>query len=336
MAGAVGKYDVHGLHLNVEAETISLLKCAEEALGPFSTGRLEGDVYELRIDHRPAPDANAPPPEGMRLEWQGKLPNGLEVAHFSGDGVEQTNLPGLAMVRTHRPRRLVCVSVARGEEWCVSRGCVVPVLCLLLGQIGWHVVHAACLEAPAAGGRPRGLLIAGASGAGKTTASLALAGSGMRLLADDVCFVGGPPNQANQAPDVWGLLLACKVHIRTLEMLPFLRDLPRRPAVTDGEYIVDARRALGQGESRPVSPTAIFLLDDRNDRGHQLRLLEKTDALERLTRQNVRAPRPIFYGQAADAFRAIARLVSACRTYLLSVGPGMEELGERILAVVQE
>jgi len=334
MAGAVGKYDVHGLHLNVQAETGSLLKCAEEALGSFSTCEDAADAYVLRIDYRPAPDAQGPPPEGMRLEWQGRLPNGLDVTHFSGDGVEQTNLLGLATVRTHRPRRLVCVSVARGEEWCVSRGCIVPALCLLLGQVGWHVVHAACLGIP--GGGRRGLLIAGPSGAGKTTASLALAGAGMRLLADDVCFVGGAGNGPNETPDVWGLLLACKVHRRTLDMLPFLRGLPRRPAATDGEHIVDTTSALGRCDPRPVIPEAVFLLVRRNDRGHQFRPLDKIDALQRLTRQNVRAPRAVFYGQAADAFRAIGDLVRTCRTYLLSIGPRIDELPESILAVVQE
>ena len=67
----------------------------------------------------------------------------------------------------------------------------------------------------------RGVVITAPSNTGKTTTALALAGSGWRLLGDDVTYVR-PPNLGTA---VWGFPRACNIRPGTLQLMPWLRSL---------------------------------------------------------------------------------------------------------------
>ena len=183
--------------------------------------------------------------------------------------------------------------------------------------------------------KPGAVLVAGASGRGKTTTCLALAQGGMRLMADDACFIKPPGNETDEALTVWGLLLDSKVHLRTLEMLDWLKKFPTRPAIRNDERLVDVRPALGVDRPVRLRPRGIFFLDDRNDQGHRVTRIDKFEALAMLATENVRAPAASYYSRAAAAFETMTRLVRSCPLFLLSVGPDLQSVGRSIMRVVR-
>jgi len=153
----------------------------------------------------------------------------------------------------------------------------------------------------------------------------------MELHADDVTFL----RRRGEEVLAWGVLLACKVHRRTFDMLPWLRSLPRRPAATVAEEIVDVAGTVGAAEPALLVPSAVFFLGERTGSDHEIRPLDKVEAMTRLTRENVRAGRRQLYGQADGAFRAIGRLVAACDVFELRVGPALGSLAGAIGAAME-
>jgi len=212
----------------------------------------------------------------------------------------------------------------------VTFGCLTPMLCAFLGQAGQHVIHAACLSA--GGDEPRAVLVCGPSGSGKTTAALAMAHGGLALMSDDATFI-----RRDDAGGLflWGLPRPCKVHRRTFDLCPHLRDLPSRPAPTGEESVIDMS-VLAADSPRLARPGVILLMDRRNDIEHRFTGVDKLTVLARLTRENVRSGDHYVQGPARDAFAAIAELVRAGRAYLLSVGPDLAGLAPAVLAILDE
>jgi hypothetical protein len=184
---------------------------------------------------------------------------------------------------------------------------VMPVLMEFLGQTGQHLIHAAGLEIPSSD--PRGILLSAPSGYGKTTTALALARGGMRLLTDDAVIA----RASADGMSVWGLPRSCKVHRKTVELLPWLSELPmsdpggeefllRLPAVTDAD------------PKRTVALRAIFFLSERNPHRHEIVPLPKLTALTRLARENVRTMDHDTGGIGARAFRTLGELAGRCDT----------------------
>lgn len=322
-------YDVHGLALHVEAQTAHLGERAENALGLFGASSPSQDAYLLRIGYGSAPAANQPLP-GLRHIWDGEFPGGIRLACYVGDEARQTDLLGLGRIEIQFARREAQITIAPAAEWCLTRPCLVLTLCELLGRVGQSAVHAASLRVEQ-DGQHRAVLISGGSGFGKTTTSLALARAGMKLMGDDTCFVVRRDDRGQEELAVWGLLLASKVHVQTLQLMPWLNDFHRQRANTETEYLIDTRQALGVERSAPLKPGAIFFLEPRNDRDHRIAPLDKIDAVSRLTRENVRAADPASYARAAQTFRTLGQLARNCQTYCLSVGPHLESLHEQIL-----
>jgi hypothetical protein len=246
--------------------------------------------------------------------------------------MRQTDLPGLARVIVNLPRREARVTVKRGAEWCLNRNVITPLLCAFLGEVGQHVIHAASL-AVRDGRNSRAVLLAGHSGLGKTTTALALARSGLRLMADDASFIG-PSDLGRLA--VWGLPRPCKVHRRTFQLMPWLEKLPRRPAPTEDEYLIDVAALSGANALHSARPGLIFFLDRRNARRHRVSPLDKTAALLRLTRENVRAIETGADGPAGRAFDAIGELVQQSDAYLLSVGPRLDGLFDHLAPIMEK
>ena len=133
---------------------------------------------------------------------------------------------------------------------------------------------------------------------------------------------------------VWGLRLPCKVHLRTLAMMPWLGSLARRKAITEGEYIVDVREVLPPSP-QAAAAAAIILLEERNDQRHRLRTIAPLEALTALARENVRATAPAVAQQAGAAFRAMAQLTGSIPCYGLSVGPRIETLIDTVAPLIE-
>ena len=333
MATTSHHYAVHGLRLRIEAESASLVDCFDSILQPFAaveSGR-NSNSYVVRMRYgTPRPARSTP--RGMRRVWRGTPPGGCHTIFYAGEGMRQTDLPGLARVIVNLPRREARVTVKRGAEWCLNRNVITPLLCTFLAQVGHHVIHAASL-AMGDGDATRAVLLAARSGLGKTTTALALARSGLRLMADDASFIG-PTDLGGLA--VWGLPRPCKVHQKTLKLMPWLEKLPRRPAPTQDEYLIDVAALSGAKALHSARPGLIFFLDRRNARRHRVSPLDKTAALLRLTRENVRAIESGADGPAGRAFDAIGELVQQSDAYLLSVGPRLDGLFDHLAPIMEK
>jgi len=264
MSRVLRQYDVHGMRLRLEAPDEALAEAAGHVLRPFAVADGAEGEFVLCVEYgAPGSDGDV---AGMELSWRGIGAGGLAGAFYHGEDAWLMRMDGLAEARVDVAERSARVCVVPGQEACLYTCCIVPVLCELLHQVGQHVVHAASLAAGAPGDR-RAVLLAGESGAGKTTAALALAQSGMYLLADDASFVG--PG-ADGATVVWGLPRPCKVHRRTLKLLPWLAELPHASAPTEDEVLIESACLPGGERQVEARPGVILLLESRNDRDHRL------------------------------------------------------------------
>jgi hypothetical protein len=277
------------------------------------------------------------------------LRGGIPSEYYTAAGRRVVRVPGRAWGRLDFERRTLEIVCRPGQEGCVYDGCLTPLLCELLAYHGHFVVHAASLAFEQRGERV-GVLLAGVSGAGKTTTSLALAHAGMLLLADDMSFIespgtdgscGGRPALESQAgcprhefapPRVglWGLRLTCKVHDNTRRLMPWLDACPASPARVDGETCVDVTTAVGESTDIVADPRLLLLLGPRSKGEHVLMSLDKTQALTKLAGENIRAFEHRADGSAGNAFRTLGRLVAQCEVYRLCVGEPLSTLAERI------
>ncbi len=331
MSGYSRSYDIHDFGLRVETDDAALLDSAGLVLEPFAVQhRLDGD-FLLRIEHGPAPSETVEPEEGMTLGRQ-TLPDGIELIYHEGADVQRVDLVGLAGYIIRLEQRQANIVVGDGAEWCMVRGCLVPMLCHLLARFGHYWVHSACLTTRV-NEDDRAVMIAGQRGHGKTTTALTLAKAGMKMLADDVSFTVRRKDQDQLR--VWGFLLDCKVHDKTRQMLPWLNAFDRYPAASEGESIIDVRTELGVAKPVELLPGAIIFLEGPNGGEHRLRPIDKADAVARLAKENVRAGGRNGTRQAAAAFGAMASLVSQSSTWSLSAGTNLDTLPQVVQTALE-
>lgn len=266
--------------------------------------------------------------DSLRLFWSGLLRGDIPSELHTNSTGRVTRVPERAWGRLDFERRTMEIVCRPGQEGCVYDGCLIPLLCELLAHLGHFVIHGASLATDCQGDKA-GVLLAGVSGAGKTTTSLALAHSGMTLLADDMSFIEACDANADRVK-LWGLLLTCKVHDNTRRLLPWLREFPGGPSRMEGETCVDVVGAVGDSAGVVADPRLLLLLGPRTQGNHVLMPLDKTQAMTTLTRENLRAYEHRAQGPAGNAFRAIGRLVAQCDVYRLCVGEPLSTLADRI------
>lgn len=266
--------------------------------------------------------------DSLRLFWSGLLRGDIPSELHTDSTGRVTRVPGRAWGRLDFECRTMEIVCRPGQEGCVYDGCLTPLLCELLAHLGHFVIHGASLATDRQGDKV-GVLLTGVSGAGKTTTSLALAHSGMTLLADDMSFIEACDTNADRVK-LWGLLLTCKVHDNTRRLLPWLREFPGGPSRMEGETCVDVVGAAGDSAGVVADPRLLLLLGPRTQGNHVLMPLDKTQAITTLTRENLRAYEHRAQGPAGNAFRAIGRLVAQCDVYRLCVGEPLSTLADRI------
>lgn len=317
----IRNYDVHGLCLNVEAETSALSESLERVIGVFAVSSDRKADFRLRLRFG-TPTVNT----GLfSLVWRGEWFPGVNVECYTDGSTRVFYLPDAVCLCLDLVHRNCEVIVRPGQERALRHGFLTHVLCEFLGDDNQHVLHAACLAATANGDK-RAVLLAGVSGAGKTTTALALARHGMLLLTDDAAFLV----QRSAGLRVWGLPRPCKVHRHTVEMMPWLQAMESRPIAGTEEFAVDFQ-CLSTGDPREeVSPGLVLLMGPRNDRDHRLQEMSHTEALIELTRQNVRAMHGLAVERAGNSFHAISSLVMQSRVFRLSVGPRLDALHEAL------
>jgi hypothetical protein len=326
----ISTYDLHGFFLGVAAGDDRPAGVVGSILGPFQAAPSAAADFSLALFMQDAP--LSPPGPEMEVTWQGILPGDHLIVCRRAGGHRQIEIAGLV-------RADLFLDEGRAEIRALPAGlnclleCLVLSLCQILGRWGRHVVHAASLFLPVGTGR-RAVLLSGASGAGKTTAALALAHAGLCLMTDDATFVQRTP--AGGPPRVWGLPLPFKVHRRTLELLPWLSDLPVRAGRTREEFALSPAAMNAHVGEAEAQPSLILFLDPRNEVEHVLEPIDRASAVERLTRESVRAPDADAWAAAADSFGAVVDMVRHSRTYRLSISPRVETLHELIRPLLEQ
>jgi len=319
MDGLLRHFDVHGLFVQFHFLADSLVKSADCLLAPFACPETPAGAWRLQVRCGPSAAQSLGAPD--KPYWSGQTPGGLPAATYSRDGLHWFELIGHACVQMAPAGRAGSVSVAPGSEWAWESGCLTPLLCWMLATVGQHAIHTAALDCAG-----KATLLAGDSGRGKTTACLALAASGWPLIADDAALVrleGGRPL-------LWGLRRPCKVHPNTMQLLPWLARLPRRPCRRSEEVSVEMDSLPSADARAEFPPAAVVLLDERNGVGHRVEPVCPADALAELTRQNVRVLTIAGLQGAKGSFAAMGKLVSSVPCLRLSAGPDPTTLREAL------
>lgn len=326
------RFTIGRIPVAVTSDSVRLLGPVQGVLRPCGA---DGgvDPFHLCVRYGPEPSGWRDP--SLALFWRGLLRGGIPSEYYTAPGLRVVSVPGRAWGRLDLRRRDLDIVCRPGQEGCVYDGCLTPLLCELLAYHGHFVIHAASLAFEQQDGRA-GILLAGASGAGKTTTALALARAGMLLLADDMSFVEcPPPGFGTDRVGLWGLQLVCKVHDNTRRLLPWLDTCSARPARVEGETCMDVTNAVGDSAGVVADPRLLLLLEPRSRGDHAFRPVGKTEAMIRLTGENVRAYEHGADGPAGGAFRALGRLVAQCDVYRLCVGEPLSTLAGRIRSLLE-
>lgn len=327
MGMARAHYNLHGMRMTVASPSQSLLDVIDMLLGAYAGAAGCRDGVLVNLDYGPIPAEIGPELHDL---WKGTLPDGTRMICRNGLQRRQVELPGQVRADIDLAARVARFVVNPNIKTGLLETCFLPLLCECLGLTGHYVIHAASLFVRG-GGQRRALIVSGMSGAGKTTLALALAGAGLGMLADDMTFYQAAT--ANQPGQIWGIRTRCKVHTRTLELLPWLRDLPAGGASLNGERLLDSRSLKPATTGLTAAPGVILFLNPRNPEAHRIEPVDKLTAITRLTRENIRAVDQRREAVAGRSFQALTELVRSSRIFQASLCPRLEELPERLASL---
>lgn len=311
-------YLVHGLQLDISAED-SVLAALQARLGRFPAGtdaRLPQLRFEFCQTSNPGHPSVARPIGASRSVLDLELG---EVTYY--DKTEQFYMdcgePGRALGDLKAGRvRVSYLESNSDSDWFLSHVCFTMPLAELLKRHGLYMVHAAGL---AVGGK--GLLIAGQSGAGKTTLTLSLVRAEFDFLADDTVFLtaahGGNGLRVLAFPD------EIDVTAHTASFFPEIQKLIGKSAsAACPKQPVCATRVYGVTPCWECAPAVLLFPQTSESPISVVTPMPKSEALLQLICNVVRTgPR-----SSQAHLDALAALVRSCRCYHLQTGRDFDTL----------
>ena len=237
--------------------------------------------------------------------------------------IHETGSGALTLVDTTERALLHRVPEQRLVPWWERAAPLRPALFWALGGEDRHLVHAG-----AVGNDHGGVLLAGASGSGKTTVALAALTHGLGYLADDYILL-----HTNHPPTAHSIYNTAKLddgHIRRFGSLAVAARRP--PAREAGEKAVLDVAGLMPGSMRESLPVrAVVVPRIRGGRAH-LRAITSAEALLAL------APSTVFQMPFDDGavLRSLATLVRGVPCFTLEVGDHPAELAHAIEHVLEQ
>jgi hypothetical protein len=320
-------YSFHGLNLIVRGED-AVLTALHARLGRFSPGNTQEEAAGLHFEfHKVADDSrhviNRPPGPGRRV-----FDPGLgELAYFDESQQLYLEVPERGRALCDVNSRRVHVSYPESEAsdpWLLAHLFFTVPLAELLKRRGLYMVHAAGLAVAG-----QGLLVAGQSGAGKTTLALALLRAGFDFLADDTVFLSLGKNGLRilAFPD------EVDVTAQTLGFFPELQRLTHTSKPSG--RLKQAICATSLYQVRPCwecEPEAIIFPQPGKSSRSILAPMPKPEALVLLV-CNVLRTEPSSSQAHLDA---LARLVRNCRCYRLHTGYDFDRLPDLLRPVLEK
>ncbi len=198
-----GFYNIHGISILVEAIAMDVIREVDALLYPFARASEKRPDYTISISPTYPGNREFLPPG--RVLWDGKLPDDIRATYWGDETRRCIKLHELSLACFDLATCHAEISFKPGAEWCLLSGSILPILAEFLRQADHHMIHAATLLVNSSS--DRAVVISGAGGAGKTTTSLALANSGMKIVSDDISFITGV-GVSRSSPDTMGTYAA--------------------------------------------------------------------------------------------------------------------------------
>lgn len=323
------RYVLGQIDLKVQTDNAGLLVGIESQLGRFRvpTGKESvGRPFRLQVVDATEDEARCEPsPDrvgSLHEVWRGT--NGLQLAcvNYASEDQRLHWVNTIGQLEVDYRRRSATLRI-RPNAVAHSRVFVTPLMGELHDRAGGLSLHAAALCREHQDGE-QSILIVAASGSGKSTTALALTDDGWQLQGDDLSLVV----QTSRGTQATGFPRPCGIRLPTLDVLPWLRDLPLQPAVVQDEFHLPlealGRRASPDGRFAPLA--AIYFLDKRNQTSHRIGRLDRATALIRLAHEAVQPVEGPADSMASILFGRSAELIATTPAFSLSVGPDLATL----------
>ncbi len=327
--GNRARFCLYGSVLGVGGTAANIAHLARYLGADLADGAQGDPEFDLRIVYQ---DCD-PVPGAALLLAAGPLPEAPEARLYGAAAETLLIIPGQLSARFDVARRRGLIGIVAGAEVLIGGMAGLAAIEAAASLSGQALVHAAALTLP---GQDRAILLAAPSGAGKTTAALALALSGFGLLTDDAAML----RPADDGMTVWGLQRAVKVHRHTVAMLPGLAAITGPHWDAAGEQPLSLTRlaalALVQPQ-RPVPVAAIVHVGPRTgDASHTLRRMPRAEMLLTLAADNVgRGPRGMPESDHRR-WQVLAGAVAETATFALGVGSDLATLGEVVSGTLRD
>ncbi len=323
-------YELHPLLLKVQGEDSEPFRmienlfdgffCASENLNFPSCFHLETKTVER------AQDLPAINPEEYPVFLEGTPEFGVTVRRYAKGTEKRVFVLQETAVTSYDLGRGEAQACCLKNKWGLwGFQTLIPLLAELLSAHGMFLLHAGGVLLP---GRKEGILFFGSSGAGKTTTTLSLVQQDMPLICDDAGFLSIIEKRGR----FWGLPRECKVHNRSLALVPELLKLSRKPIAKSAEWRIPFREFPFANPRQSYPIRAIFLMQERNSAEHRISPLGPVEALQTLLKGNLRVISPIAKGQSGKMFQALGELCKKTPAFSLSVGPSLNTLKNSLLS----
>lgn len=313
-------FRVAGVDVAVHTRDPEMRRLVRARLGPEGAAGAAGDVC---VSLLPVPALGSAAGGGERLVYESA---GGEVRYHEADDVLRVRYGGVVdaacNARDGRARIRYAAGAAEAR-WIASHAVLSLCICELLRQRGRFPLHAAALAMEG-----RGLLLAGPSGAGKTTLALALRRAGFQFLGDDTCLMEPGPDGVH----VHSLPEEFDVAPPTARLFPELGFLLARDAPPGAR-----KRPLWPGEMEGGAsvadcvPRVLVFPRVSGARCSRLEAMSAAEALLELA-PNVLLTDPA-RGRAHLA--ALGRLVHGCTCHRLATGRDLDALPPLLLDLLR-